>query len=87
MASPSRPPPYWGVRGTYWFNSAPNWGLMIDYNHAKVIADQSAVVSVSGTRDGIPVGPKDRVGNTFRDHGVHRRPQRDVLRRPISLDP
>jgi lipid A oxidase len=22
-------PPYWGLRGTYWLNSAPNWGLMI----------------------------------------------------------
>jgi lipid A oxidase len=58
-------PPYWGLRGIYWLNSRPNWGLMVDYNHAKVIADQSAVVSVSGMRDGIPVGPKDRVGNTF----------------------
>ena len=58
-------PPYWGLRGTYWFNNAPNWGFMVDYHHAKVIADQGAVVSVSGTRDGIPVGPKDRVGNTF----------------------
>jgi len=59
------PPPYWGLRGTYWLNSAPNWGLMVDYNHAKVIADQSAVVGVSGTRDGLKLGPKDRVGNTF----------------------
>jgi lipid A oxidase len=58
-------PPYWGLRGTYWFNNAPSWGVIIDYNHAKVIADQGAVVSVSGTRDGIPVGPTDRVGNTF----------------------
>ena len=56
-------PPYWGIRGTYWFNNAPNWGFMIDYHHAKVIADQGAVVSVSGTRDGIPVAPKDRVGS------------------------
>lgn len=59
------PPPYWGLRGTYWFDSAPNWGLMVDYSHAKVTAEQSAVVSVSGTRDGVKVGPKDRVGNTF----------------------
>ena len=58
-------PPYWGLRGTYWFVNAPNWGFMVDYHHAKVIADQGAVVSVSGTRDGVPVGPKDRVGNTF----------------------
>jgi lipid A oxidase len=59
------PPPYWGLRGTYWLNSAPNSGLMIDYNHAKVIADQSAAVGVSGTSDGVKLGPTDRVGNTF----------------------
>ena len=59
------PPPYWGLRGTYWLNSAPSWGLMLDYNHAKVIADQGAVVSVTGTRDGVKRGPKDRVGDTF----------------------
>ena len=58
-------PPYWGARGIWWFDARPNWGLMIDYNHAKVIADQGAVVSVSGTRDGVTIGPKDRVGNTF----------------------
>jgi lipid A oxidase len=58
-------PPYWGARGIWWFDARPNWGVMIDYNHAKVIADQGAVVSASGTRDGQPLGPKDRVGNTF----------------------
>jgi lipid A oxidase len=58
-------PPYWGLRGIWWFEARPNWGVMIDYNHAKVIADQGAVVSASGTRDGVAIGPKDRVGNTF----------------------
>jgi lipid A oxidase len=29
-------PPYWGVRGIYWLDSSPSWGLMIDYNHAKI---------------------------------------------------
>ena len=38
---------------------------MLDYSHAKVVADKGAVVSVSGLRDGIPVGPTDKVGNTF----------------------
>ena len=33
------PPPYWGVRGTYWFNSGPGWGVAIDYVHAKAVAD------------------------------------------------
>ncbi|MCW4115944.1 porin family protein [Aurantimonas sp. MSK8Z-1] len=34
-------PPYWGVRGTYWLSGwgKPNWGIAIDYSHAKVIAD------------------------------------------------
>ena len=32
-------PPYYGVRGTYWFDSAPNWGLALDFTHAKVEAD------------------------------------------------
>jgi lipid A oxidase len=58
-------PPYWGVRGTYWLDSALNWGLMIDYHHAKVIAEQGATVAVTGTRDGLPVGPRDKVGNSF----------------------
>jgi lipid A oxidase len=58
-------PPYWGARGIYWLDNHPGWGLMIDYHHAKVIAEQGAVVSISGTRDGIAIGPRDRVGNTF----------------------
>lgn len=61
---PLHAPPYWGLRGTYWFDSAPNWGFMVDYHHAKVIADQGAVVGASGTRDGVKIGPTDRVGNT-----------------------
>jgi lipid A oxidase len=33
-------PPYWGVRGTYWLDGAyKDFGLSIDYSHAKVIAD------------------------------------------------
>lgn len=35
------PPPYWGVRGTWWLNDFghSHWGLAIDYTHAKVKAD------------------------------------------------
>ena len=58
-------PPYWGLRATWWFANNPNWGFMFDYSHAKVVADKGAVVQVSGTRDGLPVGPTDKVGNTF----------------------
>ncbi|MEM9999666.1 MAG: outer membrane beta-barrel protein [Pseudomonadota bacterium] len=31
--------PYYGVRGTYWFDAAPQWGVSIDFTHAKVYAD------------------------------------------------
>jgi lipid A oxidase len=58
-------PPYWGLRGIYWLDSQPNLGLMVDYNHAKIVAQQGAVVSVSRTRDGAPLAPRDRFGNTF----------------------
>ena len=58
-------PPYWGIRGTWWLANNPNWGLMFDYIHAKVVADKGAVVSVSGRRDGTAIAPTDKVGNTF----------------------
>lgn len=32
------PPPYWGLRGTYWFDQFPGWGVGFDYSHVKVIA-------------------------------------------------
>jgi lipid A oxidase len=49
----------------WWLANNPNWGLMFDYSHAKVVADKGAVVSVSGRRDGTAIGPTDKVGNTF----------------------
>jgi lipid A oxidase len=32
-------PPHWGARATWWFDSHPNWGVALDYTHAKVKAD------------------------------------------------
>lgn len=57
-------PFYYGARITYWFDESP-WGLAIDFTHAKIIADTSAVVSVSGTRNGTPVSGNQPVNNTF----------------------
>lgn len=34
-----RMPPYWGVRGTWWIEQMPGWGVALDYQHAKVYAD------------------------------------------------
>jgi lipid A oxidase len=58
-------PPYWGVRGIWWFDAHPSWGLMVDYNHAKIYSELGASVTVSGMRDGVPISGKDKVGNTF----------------------
>ncbi len=40
--------PYYGGRATYWFGDGASWGLMLDYTHAKVRAEASAAVSLSG---------------------------------------
>jgi lipid A oxidase len=31
-------PPYWGARGIYWLDSSPNWGVAIEFTHAKAYA-------------------------------------------------
>jgi lipid A oxidase len=58
-------PPYWGIRGIWWFDAHPAWGLMVDYNHAKIYSELGSSVKVSGTRDGNPMSGTDKVGNTF----------------------
>lgn len=42
---PFASPPYWGVRGTYWFDEGrlANWGISLDYTHAKVYADDKTL--------------------------------------------
>jgi len=32
-------PIYWGVRGTWWLEQMPGWGVSLDYSHTKVYAD------------------------------------------------
>jgi lipid A oxidase len=36
-------PIYYGVRGTYWLNGAPSYGVMLDFTHAKAIADDDEI--------------------------------------------
>lgn len=57
--------PYYGARFTYWMESKPHWGFMLDYTHAKVRADPSATVNYGGTIDGAPFSGSDQVGNLF----------------------
>jgi len=41
VGEPFQDPPYYGVRGIYWFDTPRYraWGLGLDYTHAKVVAD------------------------------------------------
>lgn len=35
---PFEMPPYWGVRGIYWVDSMPGWGVGLEFTHAKSYA-------------------------------------------------
>ncbi|CAD7056300.1 porin family protein [Pseudorhizobium halotolerans] len=45
-------PPYWGVRGTYWFDGGrlSNLGLSLDFTHAKVYADDDTLTEAGWSR-------------------------------------
>ncbi len=60
-------PIYYGYRMAYWPDSLPRFGVAIDFTHAKAIADRSAVVTVTGTRAGVPVSGTEPVSGTFSD--------------------
>lgn len=58
-------PQYWGLRLTYWLPQAENWGIALDFTHAKIHADLNAIVHVSGTRAGSAVNAQEPLRNTF----------------------
>jgi lipid A oxidase len=58
-------PIYYGLRLNYWFESAPSWGVGVDFTHAKMIAQTGQVVTVTGTRAGNPVASPEPLGNTI----------------------
>ena len=58
-------PIYWGLRLTYWLPRANNWGVALDFTHAKIHADLGATVSVTGTRAGSAVAALEPLRNTF----------------------
>ncbi|MGE0410044.1 MAG: outer membrane protein [Amphiplicatus sp.] len=49
--------PYYGFRGTYWFNEGASLGLMLDYTHMKVQAEPGAIVALSGDTGASLVAP------------------------------
>jgi lipid A oxidase len=74
-------PIYYGVRGTYWLEGAPSYGVMLDFTHAKAIADIGETVDVSG-------GGSTSVGAVFDDlqfsHGLNTLTLNGLYRHPLS---
>ena len=69
-------PPYWGVRGTYWLErfGMPQWGVSVDFTHAKVYADAATFPKTDGwTRfefsDGINILTVNAMRRFQRRHG------------------
>ena len=52
--------PYGGYRMGYWFDRKPNWGVSVEWIHAKMVADLKQTVSVTGTRN-----DSEPLANTF----------------------
>lgn len=62
---PFEMPPYYGVRVTHWLHRYTDWGLALDFTHAKMISDRGRTVQVVGERDGMPVDNVELLGGTF----------------------
>lgn len=58
-------PIYYGLRLTYWLGYSANWGVALDFTHAKMLAVLDDTVSVSGRREGSAVDGRERLGDTF----------------------
>jgi opacity protein-like surface antigen len=67
--------PYHAVRGGYFFESIPWFGLAIDFFHFKVFAETTDTRPLSGTVAGVPVGGSAQVGSLVQkfevSHGVN----------------
>jgi opacity protein-like surface antigen len=63
-------PFYYGARLSYWFGMVDQWGVMIDFTHAKLVADVDQQVAVSGTRKGTAVSGNELLSATFENFQI-----------------
>ncbi|MEM8744465.1 MAG: hypothetical protein AAGF14_07520 [Pseudomonadota bacterium] len=70
-----KPSPYYGGRGVDWNTTFPNFGLMVDFTHAKATAIRSQTVNHTGKRSGVEVPATEPFEKTFRKleftHGLN----------------
>jgi len=57
-------PIFYGARVGYWFDSAPNWGVSVDFSHLKNYLEDNKSASVSGTQNGTPLNGNVPVNST-----------------------
>lgn len=48
-------PPYYGLRLAWWLRRTPEWGVVVDFTHAKALLEVGETVPVRGRRGGLPV--------------------------------
>lgn len=65
IGRPFKSPIYYGVRTQHWSPGALT-GAMVDFTHAKAIAEKEDVATFTGTHNGQPLPPKAKVGDVFR---------------------
>lgn len=58
-------PLYYGLRGGWWFDSHPHWGIALDYTHAKAESRSGQLATARGTLFARPVAGKLPVGVAF----------------------
>jgi lipid A oxidase len=66
-SEPGTSPPYYGVRATCWFSETPNWGVGLDFTHAKMFGKLDHTVQASGTIGGTPVSAPVRLDSVFQN--------------------
>jgi len=68
-------PIFYGGRVGYWFDSAPNWGVSVDFSHLKNYLVDSGTVNVSGVQNGVPVSGNQPINATIQSfnmsHGLN----------------
>lgn len=87
LGRPFKSPIYYGLRAQRWWPGSPV-GAMLDFTHAKAIAKPDDEASLSGQRDGKPLPPKAKIGETFRhlefSHGHNLLTLNGVVRMPMA---
>lgn len=65
LGRPFKSPIYYGLRAIAW-QPGSSLGAMVDFTHAKAIASADDLATFAGTRNGQPMPPKAKIGDTFR---------------------